>query len=123
MHRLVRETDGSVVPYVGAQNLPFPVPLKANGGHWQFDSDSGSQEILPRVIGENESAAIKVCQTISKANPINKDDESIIKFAQETCYFPRFGCQRRAAITFEPREATAMTLLPSPTLRSIAHRE
>jgi hypothetical protein len=85
MNRLVREPDGSVVLYVGAENWPFPIPLEATSGHWQFDSDSGSQEILARVIGENESAAIKVCQTIGKANRIDKDEdnEPVIEFAQK----------------------------------------
>jgi hypothetical protein len=27
MHRFVRELDGSVVLYVGAENWPFPIPL------------------------------------------------------------------------------------------------
>ncbi|MGC2822042.1 MAG: DUF2950 family protein, partial [Candidatus Sulfotelmatobacter sp.] len=62
MHRLVQESDGSTVLYIGAENWPFPVPLVSKNGEWYFDSDRGKQEILFRRIGENETAAIEICQ-------------------------------------------------------------
>jgi|HubBroStandDraft_6_1064221.scaffolds.fasta_scaffold02144_13 hypothetical protein len=62
MHRLVRESDGSTVLYIGAENWPFPIPLVSKNGEWYFDSDRGKQEILFRRIGENETAAIEVCE-------------------------------------------------------------
>jgi hypothetical protein len=62
MHRLVREPDGSTVLYIGAENWPFPIPLVAKDGVWFFDSDTGTQEILFRTIGENETTAIEVCE-------------------------------------------------------------
>jgi len=62
MHRLVREPDGSIVLYIGAENWPFPVPLVSANGAWYFDSKTGTQEILFRRIGENETAAIEVCE-------------------------------------------------------------
>ena len=67
MHRLVQEPDGSTVLYIGAENWPFPIPLVANNGEWHFDSDRGKQEILFRRIGENEAAAIEVCEEFSMA--------------------------------------------------------
>src|ERR1700692_1955509 len=57
MHRLVREPDGSTVLYIGAENWPFPVPLLSKNGEWYFDSETGTQEILFRRIGENEAVA------------------------------------------------------------------
>jgi hypothetical protein len=36
MHRLVREADGSMVLYVGAENWPFPIPLVATNGKWHL---------------------------------------------------------------------------------------
>lgn len=68
MHRLVREADGSVVLYLGAENWPFPIPLVASDGKWRFDSDAGSQEILARTIGENETVAIEVCKSVGKVD-------------------------------------------------------
>jgi DUF2950 family protein len=67
MHRLVREADGSTVLYIGAENWPFPIPLVAKNGEWYFDSDRGQQEILFRRIGENETAAIEVCEEFALA--------------------------------------------------------
>jgi hypothetical protein len=62
MHRLVREPDGTTVLYIGAENWPFPIPLVSENGTWHFDSKTGSQEILFRRIGENETTAIEVCE-------------------------------------------------------------
>jgi len=58
MHRVVREPDKSAVLYVGAENWPFPVPLVSKSGIWCFDSVAGSNEVLCRRIGENETMAI-----------------------------------------------------------------
>src|SRR6202166_1380598 len=71
MHRLVREPDGRTVLYIGAENWPFPIPLVSKNGKWYFESDSGKQEILFRRIGENEAAAIQVCEEFAMA----KNDE------------------------------------------------
>jgi hypothetical protein len=67
MHRLVREPDGDTVLYIGAENWPFPVPLVSKNGQWYFDSDTGKQGILFRRIGENEAAAIQVCEEFAMA--------------------------------------------------------
>ncbi|MCU1296066.1 MAG: hypothetical protein JWO91_344 [Acidobacteriaceae bacterium] len=67
MHRLVREADGRTVLYIGAENWPFPVPLVSKNGTWYFDSKTGIQEILFRRVGENEIAAIQVCQAFANA--------------------------------------------------------
>jgi hypothetical protein len=86
MHRLVREPDGSTVLYIGAENWPFPIPLTSKNGAWYFDSETGTQEILFRRIGENEEVAIQVCEefAITKkdqdAKPASYDP--ITQFAQ-----------------------------------------
>jgi Protein of unknown function (DUF2950) len=67
MHRLVREPDGTTVLYIGAENWPFPIPLVSKDGAWFFDSDAGTQEILFRRIGENETTAIEVCEEFALA--------------------------------------------------------
>jgi hypothetical protein len=58
MHRLVREPDNTTVLYVGAENWPFPIPLVSQNGRWHFDSKAGSNEILCRRIGDNETMTI-----------------------------------------------------------------
>lgn len=67
MHRLVRETDGTTVLYIGAENWPFPIPLTLRNGKWRFDARTGSQEILFRSIGENEATAVEVCRMLTRA--------------------------------------------------------
>jgi Protein of unknown function (DUF2950) len=66
MHRLVHEPDGATVLYVGAENWPFPVPLQFKGRAWYFDSDSGTQEILFRRVGENEATAVATCHAVAR---------------------------------------------------------
>jgi hypothetical protein len=64
MHRLMRRSDGAMILYVGAENWPFPIPLVAKNGRWQFDDASGSKEILYRRLGANEITAIETCHAL-----------------------------------------------------------
>jgi hypothetical protein len=64
MHRWVREAHGGMVLYIGAENWPFPIPLVSRNGVWRFDADAGMHEIRYRRIGENEVAAIALCQAL-----------------------------------------------------------
>ena len=86
MHRLVRELDGRTVLYIGAENWPFPIPLVAKNGRWYFDSDAGTQEILFRRVGENETTAIQVCQAFAMAKKQLEtkatDDDPIPQYAR-----------------------------------------
>ena len=67
MHRLVRETHGDMLLYIGAENWPFPIPLVSRNGAWRFDSDAGGQEIRYRRVGENEVTAIALCHDLVAA--------------------------------------------------------
>jgi hypothetical protein len=67
MHRLVQEPDGHTVLYIGAENWPFPIPLVSKNGAWHFDSDTGKEEILFRIVGENETTALQVCHALAQA--------------------------------------------------------
>src|ERR1700674_640024 len=86
MHRLVREPDGSTVLYIGAENWPFPIPLVSKDGAWFFDSDTGTQEILFRRIGENETTAIQVCKEFAmgknESDTKAASEDPITRFAQ-----------------------------------------
>jgi hypothetical protein len=87
MHRLVRESEGRTVLYIGAENWPFPIPLASKSGAWYFDADAGKQEILFRRIGENETIAIQVLEefTIARKNDSVKAESEgpITRFAEE----------------------------------------
>ena len=62
MHRLVKEPDGTMTLYIGAENWPTPIPLVNNSNSWYFDTQAGEREILYRRVGENELSTISVCQ-------------------------------------------------------------
>jgi hypothetical protein len=67
MHRLVKEPDGTVTVYIGAENWPLPIPLVNRGNSWYLDTEAGKKEILYRRIGLNEMSAIRVCQELVAA--------------------------------------------------------
>jgi hypothetical protein len=68
MHRWRTTPDGSQILLVGADNFPFPIPLKKNAdGKWYFDGVAGRDEILSRRIGRNELAVIDVCGGVADA--------------------------------------------------------
>jgi hypothetical protein len=68
MHRWRRLADGSQMLLVGADNFPFPIPLKKNAdGQWFFDTAAGKEEALNRRVGRNELAIIEVCGAVADA--------------------------------------------------------
>lgn len=67
MHRLLREPDGTVTLYIGAENWPTPIPLVNKGSVWYFDTGAAKKEILFRRIGRNEMSTIVVCRQLAAA--------------------------------------------------------
>ncbi len=68
MHRWRKMPDDSQILLIGADNFPFPIPLKKNAaGQWYFDAPAGREEILVRRIGRNELAVIDVCMALADA--------------------------------------------------------
>src|SRR5215469_6858819 len=68
MHRWRRMGDGAQILLVGADNFPFPIPLKQNNrGQWFFDAAAGKEEILNRRIGRNELAVMDACEVVADA--------------------------------------------------------
>jgi hypothetical protein len=68
MHRWRQMVGGEQVLLVGADNFPFPIPLKKNpAGQWFFDAAAGKDEILARRIGRNELAVIDICGALADA--------------------------------------------------------
>jgi hypothetical protein len=65
MNRWAAASNGDEILYLGAENWPFPIPLKKDAaGKWYFDTKSGAEEILFRRIGRNELEAIDVCKAL-----------------------------------------------------------
>ncbi len=68
MHRWRKMPDGGQILLVGADNFPFPIPLKKNNdGRWFFDTVAGKDEILARRVGRNELAVIQICGALVDA--------------------------------------------------------
>ncbi len=68
MNRWSVKKDGEATLYIGADNFPFPVPLKKNdAGQWSFDTAAGKDEVLARRVGNNELIAINVLGDIAGA--------------------------------------------------------
>ena len=67
MNRWAKEINGNQILFVGAENWPFPIPLKSAGNMWYFDTKPGVEEILFRRIGKNELATIRVCKVLAVA--------------------------------------------------------
>lgn len=68
MHRWRKMPDEAQILVVGADNFPFPIPLKKNAaGQWFFDTVAGKDEILNRRIGRNELAVIDICGALADA--------------------------------------------------------
>jgi hypothetical protein len=68
MHRWRNMPDGAQILLIGADNFPFPIPLKKNGdGKWFFDTAAGKEEVLNRRIGRNELAIIDVANAVADA--------------------------------------------------------
>ena len=86
MHRWRKMPDASEALLIGAQNFPFPIPLKRNdSGQWFFDIAAGKEEILRRRIGRNELSVIEVCGVLADAQADyysrRHDDGSTKEFA------------------------------------------
>src|SRR5271167_2451663 len=67
MHRWVKEINGEQTLIIGAENWPFPIPLKGAGNTGYFDTKAGVKEILFRRIGRNELRAIRTLHVLADA--------------------------------------------------------
>ena len=79
-HRFETDKAGVSTLVVGPDNWPFPVPVVKAGGKFEFDVDTGEDEIFSRRIGRNELSTQQVCLAIVDAqrdyvamNPTNSD--------------------------------------------------
>jgi Protein of unknown function (DUF2950) len=71
MHRWAETTDRGRILYIGADNYPFPIPLKQDSAsQWYFHTKAGRDELLARRIGSNELMAIDACRGIANAEQI-----------------------------------------------------
>jgi hypothetical protein len=80
-HRFETDAAGVTTLLVGRDDWPFPVPIvKAGNKKYEFDVETGEDEILNRRIGRNELSAQQVCLAFVDAqrdyvalNPMNSE--------------------------------------------------
>lgn len=70
---------------VGRNLWPFPVPLVAVDGVWQFDPEAGREEILMRRIGLNELDVIDIMRQAPSVQiayrQVDYDGDGVMEFA------------------------------------------
>src|SRR5436190_5282942 len=68
MNRWRKVEGGGEMLYVGAGNVPFPIPLQQDSQEqWFFDTADGEDEILARRIGHDELVAMASINVIAIA--------------------------------------------------------
>ncbi len=66
--RIEKTNDKMAILHVGKEDWPFPIPLvRTAEGKWFFDTAAGKDEILARLIGDDELEAIDVCYAYVEA--------------------------------------------------------
>ncbi len=79
--------ENSVTMVIGAEAWPFPVPIVKTDKGWQFDSDTGIQEIVKRRIGENELTVIDSMRAYLAAQrqyaAVPRDGSKVRQFARK----------------------------------------
>jgi len=63
-HHFEKDAAGVNTLVVGSGGWPFPVPIVKSGNKFEFDVDTGEEEILNRRIGRNELSTEQVCLAI-----------------------------------------------------------
>lgn len=79
--------DGCKELVVGNIDWPFPVTLIKEKDGWRFDSETGLEELLNRVIGQNEFNVIQICKVYAQAQreyaQADRMGNGIIEYAQK----------------------------------------
>jgi hypothetical protein len=59
--------ENSVTMVIGAEAWPFPIPIVKTDKGWHFDTETGTEEIIKRRIGENELTALDTLRVYLEA--------------------------------------------------------
>jgi hypothetical protein len=79
--------DARAKVFFGKDNYPLASPLVHQGDRWFFDSAGGKEELLARVIGENELETIGVCRAYVQAQyeyySEDRNGDDLLEYAQK----------------------------------------
>lgn len=91
-YRVEIQEPGKAVLLVGPEEWPFPIPIVAEGGMWYFDTQSGTEEILNRRIGQNELKAIDTLNAYVDAQreyaAKDRNGDGVMEYAQKIASQP-----------------------------------
>jgi hypothetical protein len=88
MKQLVLREDGpdEMTLVIGDQAWPFPIPVIEEDGAWRFDTESGYEELLNRIVGAHELAAIELLRSYVGAQveyaSRDRDGDEVLEYAQ-----------------------------------------
>jgi hypothetical protein len=78
--------ENTKILIIGDRSFPFPIPIVRKGEGWAFDPVAGRKEILARVIGHNELAAMSACTAYMAAQKeyirSDRDGDRVLEYAQ-----------------------------------------
>jgi hypothetical protein len=83
---LREDAPDQVTLVIGSEVWPFPIPLVAEEGSWRFDTEAGYDELLNRIIGSHELAAIELLRSYVDAQAEyasqDRDGDQVLEYAQ-----------------------------------------
>jgi hypothetical protein len=86
--QLVLREDGpeQMTLVIGDQAWPFPIPVIEEDGAWRFDTEAGYEELLNRIVGSHELAAIELLRSYVGAQVAyasrDRDGDEVLEYAQ-----------------------------------------
>jgi hypothetical protein len=83
---LREEGPDRVTLILGEQAWPFPIPIVQRSGSWRFDTEAGIEELMNRIVGRHELAAIDVARNYVTAQSQyaskDRDGDQVLEYAQ-----------------------------------------
>ncbi len=78
--------DKTMLPVVGKDECPFPIPIVKSGQEWVFSTEEGKQEIINRRVGRNELNTIQVALAYVDAQREyarkDRNGDGVLQYAQ-----------------------------------------
>jgi len=78
--------DKTILPVIGKDECPFPIPIVKSGQEWVFSTEEGKQEIINRRIGRNELNTIQVALVYVDAQREyarkDRNGDGVLQYAQ-----------------------------------------
>lgn len=90
--KIAEQGDAKAVLVIGREAWPMPIPLVKDSAGWRFDTDAGMEEMLARRIGENELAAIDICNEYVRMQvdyaAVDRNGDEVREYAQQIVSTP-----------------------------------